>query len=227
MTSVFDLSAEHIAALLATAAATTALCLAARLRPGRWLGPARAGLGVALVASEAIWIGWLVAQHLWTPAIGLPLHICDVATLLGAAALWSRRRPLVELLYFWACAGTVQALVTPAAPGHFPDLMYFQYYAAHGGIVLAAMFLVVGLRLTPGRGAYVRALLLTAGYAAICGLVDLATGGDYMYLRQPPAAHTLFDLMGPWPWYLVGATAIAIAAFALLAAPFRRLQSGG
>jgi hypothetical integral membrane protein (TIGR02206 family) len=224
MTSTFDPSAEHLVAVLVVGMAAAGLCVAARQRPGAWIGPVAVGLGAFLVASEAAWIGWLLARRAWTPAVGLPLHICDAATLLGAAALWSRRRALVELLWFWACAGTAQALVTPDLPRRFPDLLYFQYYAAHGGIVLAALFLVLGLRQAPARGAVGRGLLATAGYTAAAAVVDVVTGGDYLYLRHPPPVHTLFDLMGPWPWYLVATAGLAVVLFVLLDLPFRRAR---
>lgn len=221
MTSPFDLSTQHLAGVGVIGATAVALCLAARRGPGPWARPTAVALGVFLVLSEAGWIAWLVVQREWTPAVGLPLHICDAGTILGALALWTRRRTLVELLYFWALAGTALALVTPDVPQPFPSLLYFQYYAAHGGIVVAALFLVVGLRHSPGRGAVVRAALVTAAYAAAVGLADVVTAGDYMYLRRPPAVPTLFDLMSPWPWYLVETAALAVILFALLDVPFQ------
>lgn len=218
--AAFDPTVEHLAALASCVTAGAALCLAARLRPGGWTRPAAGALGVFLVVSEAAWIVLLVVRHAWTPALGLPLHICDAAMFLAAAALWTRRLELVELLYFWACAGTVQGLLTPDVPEPFPGLLFFQYYAAHGGLVVAALFLVVGLRLTPAVGAVRRAALLTLVYTAGVALADLVTGGDYMYLREPPPVHTLFDLMGPWPWYLASAAVLGLVLFLLLYAPF-------
>lgn len=221
---------EQLIAILVTAVATVVLCIAARHRPGGWVAPVAAGLGVLLVASEAAWMAWSVARHEWSLAVGLPLHLCDAATLLGAAALWTRRRPLVELTYFWACAGTVQAVITPAVPEPFPSFTYFQYYVAHGGVVAAALFLVIGLRIVPAPGAVTRAVLLTAAYTAVVGVVDVVTGADYMFLRQPPPTPSLLDVMGPWPWYLGTATALGIILFALLNLPFslqRRTAAAG
>jgi len=215
-----DLSWEHLAGVLVAAAATVVLCLAARSRPGRWTTFAATGLGILLVISEAAWISWLVAHRGWSADVGLPLQLCDAATLLAAAALWTRRRAVVELTYCWACAGTVQAMITPDVPERFPSFVYFHYYAAHGGVVAAALLLVIGLRIAPGTGAVVRAVLATATYTAAVGLVDVVTGGNYMFLRERPPTPSLLDVMGPWPWYLATATVLGVVLFVVLDLPF-------
>lgn len=216
-----DTTAEHWSAVLLIGAVAVAMTWAVRRRPGRWVTPALLGLGVFVLGSEATWWGYQLVSGTWSVADhGLPLQLCDAATLLAACALWSRRRAAVELLYFWACAGTVQALITPWVPERFPHLLYFQYYAAHGAIVVAAVVLVFGLRIAPRPGAVPRALLLTAAFTAVAGLVDWWSGANYMYLRQPPAIPSLLDVMGPWPWYLATGAALAATLFALLYAPF-------
>jgi hypothetical integral membrane protein (TIGR02206 family) len=227
MTAPLDLSTDHLAALAAVATVSLALCAGARRWPGRWTWAAAAVLGAVTAGSDVAWIAWLVRQGGWTPAIGLPLQLCDVATFLAAAALWTRRRGLAELLWFWAMAGTLLALLTPDTAEPYPGFLWFQFYVAHGGIVAAAVFLVIGLRLTPRPGAALRATALTAAYAAAVGAVDVVTGGDYLFLRRPPLHPTLLNVMGPWPWYLVGAAALAIALFALLQAPFRSRRRPG
>src|SRR5437879_2241261 len=82
----------------------------------------------------------------------------------------------------------------------------------------AALFLVIGLRIVPRPGAWARAALVTAAYSAAVGLVDVLSGGDYLYLRRPPLEPSLLDLMGPWPWYLVSSEVLAIELFLLLQA---------
>lgn len=222
-----DLGGEHGAALGLIAATAAGACWAARRRPGSWVVPFAAALGALIVVSELAWLGHLAATGRWTPATGLPLHICDAATFLAAAALWLRRQALVELTYFWAFAGTLQALLTPDLPGTFPSWLYFQYYAAHGGIVVAAALLVVGLRISPRPGAVPRAFLLTVAFAAVAGGADALFGANYMYLRQPPSVASLLDVMGPWPWYIVSGAALTAAFFLLLYAPFWLLRRRG
>ena len=65
-----------------------------------------------------------------------------------------------------------------------------------------------------------RAVLATATYTAAVGLVDVVTGGNYMFLRQRPPTPSLLDAMGPWPWYLATATVLGVVLFVVLDLPF-------
>lgn len=213
------LAPEHAGALAVIVPAVAVMVVAARRRPGWWMR----GLAVVLVADEVSWWVYLVAGHDtgMTLVQSLPLQLCDVAIFVAAFALWTRNRLLVEVTYFWALAGTVQALLTPDLPQHFPSYPYFQYYIAHGGVVAAALMLVVGLRLHPRRLAVIRVAGLTLAYAAVVGLIDALTQSNYMYLRTKPPNGSLLDLLGPWPVYIFSAALLAAALFALLDAPFR------
>ena len=212
-------AAEHVAALAVIAAATVVLVVAARRRPGRWLGV----FALVLVVDELSWWVYLLAggQPGITVAYSLPLQLCDVAIFIAAAALWTWNRLLVELAYFWGLAGTLQALLTPDLPQHFPSYPYFQYYIAHGGVVAAALMLVAGLRLHPRRRAVFQVAAITVAYAVLVGAVDAVSGANYMYLRARPPSPTLLDALGPWPWYILAASLIALVLFAILDAPFR------
>jgi hypothetical integral membrane protein (TIGR02206 family) len=213
------LAPEHLAALAVIAAAVAALVVAARVSPGRWLKV----LAIVLVIDEVSW--WVYLLGGGVPgsklAQSLPLQLCDVAIFVAAAALWTRNQLLVEVTYFWGIAGTLQALLTPDLPQHFPSYPYWQYYIAHGGVVAAALLLVVGMRLHPRRWAVARVAALTVAYAACVFVVDLVTLSDYMYLRTKPSSATLLDVLGPWPVYILSATLIGFALFAILDAPFR------
>jgi len=210
---------EHVGAVVVIAVATAVLVVLARRGPGPWLKM----LALVLVLDEVSWWVYLLAggQPGSVLAQSLPLQLCDVAIFVTAAALWARAPLLVEVTYFWGLAGTLQALLTPDLPQHFPSYPYFQYYIAHGGVVASALLLVVGLRIHPRPGSLLRIAAVTLAYVALVGVVDAITGADYMYLRAKPPSATLLDVLGPWPWYLLGATAIGLVLFAVLDAPFR------
>ena len=221
-------AAEHSWAVVLTAGATAALVAAARLRPGPWTQVAARSLAAVLVGDEVAWWIYLVVTHANRADLlyALPFQLCDAAIFISALALWSRRQILVEVTYFWGLAGTIQAIITPDLPQHFPSFPFIQYYVAHGGVVAAALFIVIGLRQWPRRRAVVWVAGLTIVYAAFVGLLDALMGADYMYLRAKPASATLLDLLGPWPWYIGWAALIGIALFLILDAPFEISRRG-
>ncbi|HEX9095789.1 MAG TPA: TIGR02206 family membrane protein [Candidatus Dormibacteraeota bacterium] len=220
------LAAEHLGAVAVIAAATAALVAAARLRPGPWTTTATRSLAVVLVGAEVAWWVYLVATHANRAdlAYALPFQLCDAAIFVSAVALWLRQQLLVEVTYFWGLAGTIQAIITPDLPQHFPTFPFIQYYVAHGGVVAAALLLVVGLGQWPRPRAIFWVAALTVAYAAFVGVLDAVTGADYLYLRAKPATATVLDLMGPWPWYIAWAGLVGIALFVILDAPFRLLR---
>lgn len=214
-------SAEHLVPLAGLVAAAAVLCFAAWRWPGSWLEVVARGTAVIIVVAELSWQPYLLLHGRWSPAIALPVQLCDVGGFVAAAALWWRKPLLVEVAYFWGLGGTLQALLTPDLHDHFPSFPYLQFYLTHSAVVLAALFLVIGLRLQPRAGAVRRIFLLTLAFAGVVALVDALTGGNYLYLRQIPPGGSLLNLMGPWPWYIGTGVALAFVFLLILDAPFR------
>src|ERR1700692_2407818 len=214
------LGIEHLVTVAVIPAVITSLVVAARLRPGPWTVFACRILAIVIIANEAAWWVWLAGHGTWSASYALPFQLCDVAGVVSAAALWTRQPLLVELTYFWGLAGTANGLITPDVSDHFPTFGFMQYFIAHGTIVAAALLLVVGLRLAPRPGAVLRVFGLTFALMVLDAAVNLATDGNYMYLRHTPGAHSLLDALGPWPWYIVGAAGLALAIFFVLDLPF-------
>src|SRR5256885_13980249 len=216
---------EHVGAVVVIAVATAVLVVLARRGPGPWLKV----LALVLVLDEVSWWVYLLAggQPGSVLAQSLPLQLCDVAIFVTAAALWARAPLLVEVTYFWGLAGTLQALLTPDLPQRFPSYPYFQYYIAHGGVIVAAWILVIGLCLRPRRSAIVQVAFITIAYAALVAAIDAIAGANYMYLRAKPPSAPLLAPLGPWPWYILAAGLIGFVLFALLDAPFRLAREPG
>ena len=216
-----NLSPEHLITVAVIAVVVAALVAAARSRPGPWTTRVAMVLGIVILVNEAAWFVWVGSRHQLDASWTLPLQLCDVAAVITALALWLRTRLLVELTYFWGIAGTANGLITPDISDHWPSFPYVQYFIQHGGIPCAALFLVVGLRMAPSAWAVFRVYALTLGLLVVDALANLLTNGNYMYLRHTPGVHSLLDLFGPWPWYLVGGAVVALILFLALDAPFR------
>jgi hypothetical integral membrane protein (TIGR02206 family) len=213
-----DGSAEHLGALAAITAMSVLLVAGARLGGPAFSRRARLVLGAAILAGFAGEQLAYAERGLWSARVNLPFQLSDAVTLVAVAALWRPRPLLVELVYYWAFAATLQALVTPDLRQSYPDLLYFTYFTTHGGALAAACLLVLGERRRPRAGSALRAYAVTAAFAVAAGAATLATGGNYLFLRRKPAGGSLLDVMGPWPVYIAAAAALGLALFLLLEA---------
>lgn len=213
-------SLEYILPLGLLVVAAVVLCVGARRAPGRWIDVVAAIIALVIVLAELSWQPYVLVNHSWSVGASLPVQLCDVGGFVAAGALLWRQPLLVEVAYFWGLGGTLQAVLTPDLKDHFPSFPYLQFYVTHDLVILAALFLVVGLRLQPRPGAVRRIFLLTLAFAFVIGGIDLATGGNYMYLRVPPSL-SLLSVMGPWPWYIVTGAVLTLVVLAILDAPFR------
>jgi hypothetical integral membrane protein (TIGR02206 family) len=203
-------SDPHLAALAVLAVTAGLSVWAPRRYPGPWIVPAGRALALVILAG---WAGEYVADVVlgtWTIRYSLPLQLTDAVSVVSIFALWTRRRLLVELVYFWSLTASLQALLTPDLAESFPSVYYFTYFTYHIGAVVAACFLVFGCRLYPRPGAVWRVYLATLAFAGIAGVADIITGGNYMYMAEKPAHNSLLSVMGPWPWYIASTVVLAL-----------------
>ncbi len=210
-------SPPHLAALAVLVLGCVLAVWAPRRHPGRWIRWVSWGLAAAIFAA---WAGEYVAdviEGIWSTEYTLPLQLTDAVSLAAIIALLTRRRLFVELVYFWAFSASLQAVLTPDLAYNFPSVFYFTYFGYHVGSIVAACLLVFGLRLYPRPGAMWRVFGITLAFAAVSGLGDVITGGNYMYLRAKPVHNSLLNVMGPWPVYLAASAALGLAMFAVLA----------
>jgi hypothetical integral membrane protein (TIGR02206 family) len=215
---VRQFSPPHLAALAVMVLLAGVAVYGPRRHPGRWT---RAFAWAVAAVTFAGWAGEYVAdaiEGIWTVRFTLPLQLTDAISATAILALLTRRRALIELLYFWAFTATLQAMLTPDLAYDFPNWLYFTYFMYHVGAIVAAAFLVYGLRLYPQRGAAWRTFAATLAWAAVAGTADAITGGNYMYLAWKPAHASLLSALGPWPWYIAGAAGVGLAMLLALEA---------
>jgi hypothetical integral membrane protein (TIGR02206 family) len=215
---VRQFSTEHVAALGAMVVAAALAIATARRGSERAVALLSCALALVILAG---WIGEQfadVVEGIWAVTYTLPLQLTDVVSVVAVVAL-VRPRPLpVELTWFWALTATLQATLTPDLARTFPSAFYFTYFAYHVGAVVAACLLVIGERRYPRPGAAWRVFAITVAWAAVAGAADLATGGNYMYLRAKPVHSSLLSVMARWPWYIVETAVLALAMLLALQA---------
>ncbi len=242
-TRVFEpFGLSHWAALAATAVLGVVLVrfLRSPAVPETRKRQLRIAFGVILLVAVGLdpiltWLRYAGEDRLQAKVLvletALPLYLCDVVSIILALALFTQSPRLTEIGYLWGIAGTVQGLLTPTLYFGWDTPEYYAFFIQHGGAPVAAMMLVLGLRIVPEKGAFVRALFWSWGYLvvvfslnALLNLVfrNIALAANYGFLNAKPEVGTLFDHMGPWPFYLLTLQVIAFTFYALLLLPFRR-----
>jgi hypothetical integral membrane protein (TIGR02206 family) len=159
-------------------------------------------------------------------ASSLPLQLCDLAWVAAAWALWTRRRLAVAVTYYWGLTLTVQGIVTPSLAQGFPDPRFFAFWGMHLLVVWSALYLTLGLGLGPRWRDYRGTVTVTAVWAVVVFLLDVALGVNYGYLVRKPGSASLLDPLGPWPVYLLVGTAVLLGGWALITWPWVRVAGG-
>ena len=213
-------SPQHYAALAATVLLILVMSLAARLKLTTFARTLEVTLAVLLLIQWPLHFWYYSVTGTLNPDRMYPCHLCDLAAVLSGLALLTHRRGFCELVYFWGLAGTLQGLITPALETGYPSPRYFLFFLAHGGVVATALYGVIGLKIIPEAAAKWRAWFLINVYAVVIGLFNWAVGTNYGFLCRKPDTASLYDVLGPWPWYVVASSFVALIAFLIFDLPF-------
>ncbi len=154
------------------------------------------------------------------------MHLCDWAAVTAAIALITGKRTFAELTYFWALAGATNALITPDVAEGVPHPRFIVFFVHHIGIVVAGLWLAIGMGLSPRKNAVWRVFGWSQLFLVVAMITNHLTGHNYGFLAHKPeaAAGTLLDFMGPWPYYIFGLELVCLAFFILLDLPWAMMR---
>ena len=220
----FDM--PHIGALVLITGICALLAWSARRLPssgriwlGRSLGLLLASYGVFFYIRQAM-AGSLSWKY------SLPLDLCPLVLMACIFSLFRSVQFFNEITYFWGLGGTLQALLTPDLASGFPSWDFFLFFWSHGAILFGIVYIIASNNFRPRRGSVVRMMIALNVYALAVGAINAATGWNYGYLCRKPAAPSLLDLLGPWPWYLLFLEGIALVTFIILALLWKKMGPG-
>lgn len=182
----------------------------------------RIGIGVFGIL---YWIGsnlWWNWPGNFELAESLPIHICDLAGLIGPIALLTRYRPMRAVLYFWGLVLSSQGFIQPGAldvgAGY---VRFWLFWANHTIIVGTALYDVVALHFRPGWRDFLTATVAILLYLTLILPFDIFFDVNYGYVgNHQTAKKTIIDSLGPWPMRIVPLATIAIAGMALVMLPW-------
>ena len=213
--------ATHLLTLaVCTAVAIAAYRLGRSLRGTRGLQPAAAALAGMLIGLEILkaWQGYVVAGQPWQEL--LPLHLCRISSFLCSAMLIWRHYRLFEVAYFWGVGGSLAAMLTPDLQAGFPQFQFVGFFAGHTLVMAAVLYAISAFALRPQLSSIAVTAVVTAVYMVLVACINAALDTNYLYLSHKPQISTVYDYLGPWPWYIASVWAIGVAMAFLLYLPF-------
>jgi hypothetical integral membrane protein (TIGR02206 family) len=179
----------------------------------------RRALAVALIVLEVAMIA--AKFHGGATEELLPMHLCDWALVAVAIGLWFRSQTGFELGYFWALAGTFQALLTPAIEFTVAWWRLCGFFYSHALIVVGVLHLLLVERMRPWPRSLLRVLVWSEVYLVAALVVNALTGSNYGFLAHRPAQATLLDHFSDTHWlYVAQINLIALFFFAALYVPW-------
>lgn len=174
--------------------------------------------------TAAIYVAMLV-YTLVPPSIerSVPLRLTDLATVTAAYALWSQRHWAYALTYYWGLVLSAQALISPVLKSpDFPHYEFLVFWAIHLLVVWAAIYLTWGRGMRPTWRSYRMVVSVTVMWAAVTMAFNSIAGTNYGFLNAKPATASLLDVLGPWPVYVLTASALVLIVWTLMTWPWQR-----
>ena len=177
-------------------------------------------LAIAIWIFYNAWWNW-ISLDLYN---GLPLQICDLASLIAPLALLTLNRWLRAVLYFWGFGLSFVAFVQPTVSEGPAHLAFWMFWSVHTVIICLAVYdLMVG-RFRPDWSDLWRACIASAGYLVFILPLNLILEANYGYVGNPPSGRKvppLLEELGRWPERLAFIIILTLLVFLLLLLPWR------
>lgn len=149
----------------------------------------------------------------------LPVHLCSITNIMCIWVLFNYKQWLAECVFYWGLAGGIHSLLTPEFTIGMDGYNFIGYYITHGGLILVVAYLIVHYDFRPRPRSWLWVLGYTQLVAIGVGIVNYATGANYMFLSKKPDVENPF-LIGEWPYYIIILELVAVLHFYVFYLPF-------
>ena len=160
------------------------------------------GVAISLILLEITYHIWMYVNGVWKLSRSLPLELCNISLILCVILLLTKKKLVFEILFFTALLGASQAIFTPALSYDFPHFRFFHFFYAHIMVVWVTLYFTWVKEYRPTFRSVIKLIVFINLLLPVILLVNKWTHGNYWFLRHKPEGPSLFDVLGPYPWYI-------------------------
>lgn len=155
-----------------------------------------------LILFEITYHLWMFENGLWKAGRSLPLELCNIGLILSIVLLFTRNKLVFEIVFFIALLGATQAIFTPALTYDFPHFRFFHFFLAHMMLVWITLYFTWARGYRPTFQSVIKLIVFLNLLLPLILLVNKRANGNYWFLRHKPESPSLYDVLGPYPWYI-------------------------
>lgn len=159
-------------------------------------------IGILLLATALSVHPYMAYEGIWDLRSSLPLQLCALSGFLSGIAFFYRNQIVYELLIYWGIPGAFHSLLTPEMSLGGSSFIVAEFYVAHAGILLSALYLTFVSGMKPREHSWFKIFLYTQLLLLAVGGINLLLDANYMYLCKKPIANNPL-VIGDWPLYVL------------------------
>ncbi|MFC7785811.1 TIGR02206 family membrane protein [Rossellomorea sp. GCM10028870] len=180
-----------------------------KLNDSKWKIPEK-GTAYSLILMEIMNHVWMYVHGVWKIGRSMPLELCNIAVILCICLLLTRKKIFFELLFFIAVLGATQAIITPALTYDFPHFRFIHFFYSHLFAVWVTLYFTLVKGYHPTFRSFTKLIVFINLLMPIILIVNKQADGNYWFLRHKPKSPSLFDVLGPYPWYILTLESVLI-----------------
>ena len=169
-------------------------------------------IGVMVLIGYLSWVILEILAGSFNLKLHLPFHLCRTANVLIFIVLFFRSFLAYEIVFFWGLT-VIHAVITPDITQGFPHYHFVRYWLTHQLMIIGIIYATFVYDIRPHKKSIYKSFVALLLFFLITIPVNLLLDANYFWICGKPPVGTVLDYFGPWPWYLVVATLLALIHF--------------
>ena len=169
-------------------------------------------IGVLVLIGYLSWVILEILAGSFNLKLHLPFHLCRTANVLIFVVLFFRSFLAYEIVFFWGLT-VIHAVITPDITQGFPHYHFARYWLTHQLMIIGIIYATFVYDIRPHKKSIYKSFVALLLFFLITIPVNLLLDANYFWICGKPPVGTVLDYFGPWPWYLVVATLLALIHF--------------